>query len=85
MSQAARSFDSAVLQALRSFNLVVLEAPLSHLKRTITKPKNEKIKTVLGHLFWDQEELFSEEEKKHYKSRDTVPLSRSHSSKVNIQ
>ena len=29
---------------------------------------------VLGHLYWDQEELFSEKNQ-HQKSHDTVPLS----------
>ena len=42
-SQAPQSFDSAVSQALWSFDSVVFEAPLNHLKRTITKPKKEKI------------------------------------------
>ena len=32
-----------------------------------------KIKTALGHLFWDQEKLFSEKNQ-HKKSHDTVPL-----------
>ena len=34
----------------------------------------KKIKTVLGHLFWDQEELFSGKNQ-HHKSCETFSLS----------
>ena len=40
---------------------------------TKLKNENKKIKAVLGHLFWDQEELFSEKNQ-HQKSLDTAPL-----------
>ena len=62
------------IPALKKYVSAVLEAPLSHLKRTITKPKKQKNKTLQGHLFWGQEELLSEKNQ-HQKSRDTVPLS----------
>jgi len=65
VSQAPWSFDSAVLAAL-----------LIHLKRIITSQKIKKIKMVLGHFFWDQEELFSYKKNQHKESRDTVPLNK---------
>ena len=49
----------------------VSQAPGSHL----TQPRSKQIKMALGHLYWDQEELFGG--KTYYKnSRETVPLSR---------
>ena len=67
------SFDSPVHSTPGSLDSPVHSTPGSHFKMLINQPRSKKIETALGHLYWDQEEVFSE--KTNIKnSRETVPL-----------
>ena len=52
------SFDSLVHRTPGSLDSLVHRTLGSHFKMLITQPRSKKIETALGHLKWDQEELF---------------------------